>query len=436
MQFRPYDIIKSKRDGRAHAHDEIKFFIDGYTRGDIPDYQVSAWLMACFLNGLNEDETFYLTDAMLHSGTIIDLTSIHKPKVDKHSTGGVGDKISLILAPAVAACGIAVPMTSGRGLGFSGGTLDKLESIPGFNVNLAEDAFVQVLDEVGYVMSGQTETLAPADRKLYALRDVTGTVENLSLITASILSKKIAEGADSIVMDVKSGSGAFMKTLDESRALSYSLTKTAEKMGKKLTCIISNMGQPLGRAVGNSIEVIESIECLQGGGPDDVVDLVTLLGGYMLIHAGFVESVKDGQEKIREKLLNGQALERFVSSVRRQGGAVEVVENTESFDRAGSEVSVASKENGYVCSINTEDIGTASVFIGAGRFTKEDAVDPTAGITIHKKIGDSVKIGENLATLYFNNQDGLERAISLIQNAYEIGQQKPESFQLVHEVIG
>jgi len=436
MQFRPYDIIRLKRDGRAHTRDEITFFIDGYTRGDIPDYQVSAWLMACFLNGLNEDETFYLTDAMLHSGTIIDLMSIHKPKVDKHSTGGVGDKISLILAPAVAACGIAVPMTSGRGLGFSGGTLDKLESIPGFNVNLTEDEFVQVLDEVGYVMSGQTETLAPADRKLYALRDVTGTVENLSLITASILSKKIAEGADSIVMDVKTGSGAFMKTLDESRALSHSLTKTAEKMGKKLTCIISNMGQPLGRAVGNSLEVIESIECLQGGGPDDVVDLVTLLGAYMLKHAGFVESVEAGREKIREKLLNGEALERFFHSAQRQGGAVEVVENTKKFDRAGSEESVASKQNGHICSMNTEDIGTASVFIGAGRFTKDDAVDPTAGITIHKKIGDSVKIGEDLATLYFNNQDGLERAISLVQNAYDIGQQKPESFQLVHEVIG
>jgi pyrimidine-nucleoside phosphorylase len=436
MQFRPYDIITAKRDGRAHTRDEIMFFIDGYTRGDIPDYQVSAWLMACFLNGLNEDETYFLTDAMLHSGSIIDLKTIHKPKVDKHSTGGVGDKISLVLAPAVAACGVAVPMTSGRGLGFSGGTLDKLESIPGFNVNLSEREFVQVLKEVGYVMSGQTQTLAPADRKLYALRDVTGTVENISLITASILSKKVAEGADSIVMDVKSGSGAFMKTLDESRSLSNSLTQTAEKLGKKLTCIISNMGQPLGRAVGNSLEVIESIECLRGKGPDDVVDLVTILGGHMLKHAGFVESVVGGREMIQKKLRSGEALERFIHSVQRQGGAIEVVEDTERFEKAGSEVSVASQEHGYVCSINTEDIGTAAIFIGAGRFTKEDAIDQSAGVTIHKKIGDSVETGEALAKLHFNNRSGLERAIALIQDAYEIGQQEPATFQLVHEVIG
>ena len=436
MQFRPYDIIKTKRDGKAHSRDEIKYFIDGYTRGDIPDYQVSAWLMACFLNGLDEDETFYLTDAMLHSGTVIDLSSIQKPKVDKHSTGGVGDKISLILAPAVAACGIAVPMTSGRGLGFSGGTLDKLESIHGFNVNLTEDEFVNVLEEVGYVMSGQTATLAPADRKLYALRDVTGTVENLSLITASILSKKIAEGADSVVMDVKSGSGAFMKTLNESRALSHSLTKTAEKMGKRLTCVVTNMGQPLGRAVGNSIEVLESIECLHGRGPDDVNQLVTLLGAYMLMHAGFAVSVEEGCEKVREKLQNGEAFDRFVRSVKRQGGAVEMIENAEGFDLASSEVTVSSKQDGFVRSINTEQIGTASVFIGAGRFKKDDTVDAGAGITVHKKIGDTVKIGEGLATLHFNNQDNLEQAVSLVQNAYEMGQQKPEPFQLIHEVIG
>lgn len=436
MQFRPYDIIKTKRDGKAHSRDEIKYFINGYSRGDIPDYQVSAWLMACFLNGLDEDETFYLTDAMLHSGSVIDLSSIQKPKVDKHSTGGVGDKTSLILAPAVAACGIAVPMTSGRGLGFSGGTLDKLESIPGFNVNLTEDEFVNVLEEVGYVMSGQTPTLAPADRKLYALRDVTGTVENLSLITASILSKKIAEGTDSVVMDVKSGSGAFMKTLNESRALSHSLTKTAEKMGKKLTCVVTNMGQPLGRAVGNSIEVLESIECLHGGGPDDVNKLVTLLGAYMLLHAGLAGSVEEGREKVREKLQNGEAFDRFVHSVKRQGGAVETIENAEGFDMASSEVSVPSKQNGFVRSINTEHIGTASVCIGAGRCKKDDTVDAGAGIIVHKKIGDSVKIGEGLATLHFNNHDSLEQAVSLVQDAYEIGRQKPEPFQLIHEVIG
>ena len=436
MQFRPYDIIRKKRDGGIHTRDEVAFFIQGYTDGRIPDYQVSAWLMACFLNGLNEDETYFLTDAMLHSGTVIDLSSIDKPKVDKHSTGGVGDKISLILAPAVAACGVAVPMTSGRGLGFSGGTLDKLESIPRFNVNLTEDEFVKTLDEVGFVMSGQTETLAPADRKLYALRDVTGTVENVSLITASILSKKIAEGADSIVMDVKSGSGAFMKSIEESRILSHSLTTTAEKMGKKLTCILSNMDQPLGRAVGNSLEVIESIECLHGEGPADVLELVTLLGAHMLLHAGLTDTVEAGKNMVMERIQSGEAFERFVHSVRMQGGSEEVVMHPEKFEHAQASVSVKSKKTGYVESIDTEQIGTASVFIGAGRFTKDDDVDPSAGMTIHKKIGDPVQTGEELVTIHFNREDGVEHAVSLVQDAYVLGNQKPEAFQLIHEVIG
>jgi pyrimidine-nucleoside phosphorylase len=372
---------------------------------------------------------------MLHSGSTIDLTEIDIPKVDKHSTGGVGDKVSLILAPAVAACGVAVPMTSGRGLGFTGGTLDKLESIPGFNVHLSEAQFVQVLKEVGYVMSGQTETLAPADRKLYALRDVTGTVENISLITASILSKKIAEGADSIVMDVKSGSGAFMKTIHEARALAQSLKRTAGKLGKRITCVISNMNQPLGMTVGSSIEVLESIECLRGGGPDDVVELVTLLGGYMLEHAGFADSADEGRKRIREKLLNGEALDRFRRSVRCQGGDAGVVEGTGYFEKAASNEPVTAQESGYVISMNTELIGTAAVFIGAGRFKKEDVIDPSAGITVQKKIGDPVEAGDTLVTLHVNKRDGVKRAAELIQTAYKIGQEKPAEFQLIHEVI-
>jgi len=382
MPYRPYDIITAKRDGRAHSRDEIAYFITEYTKGGIPDYQVSAWLMACFLNGLNEEETYYLTDAMLHSGSIIDLSSIEKPKVDKHSTGGVGDKVSLILAPAVAANGVAVPMTSGRGLGFSGGTLDKLESIPGFNVNLSEDEFVRVLDEVGYAMIGQTETLAPADKKLYALRDVTGTVENTALITASILSKKIAEGADSVVMDVKSGSGAFMKSLEQSRKLARSLMKTADLLGKRVTCIISSMDQPLGRTVGHSLEVIESVECLRGGGPEDLVDLVTLLGGHMLMHARLVDDVETGREKIRNKLNSGEALERFLHSVRRQAGDVRAIEDTRKLPHARFSEEVSADRDGYVCAINTELIGTAATFIGAGRFKKEDSIDPATGMAI------------------------------------------------------
>jgi pyrimidine-nucleoside phosphorylase len=425
-----------KRDGGKHSREEIEFFVRGITDGDIPDYQVSAWLMACFLNGLDEDETLYLTDAMLHSGTTFDLSSIDKPKVDKHSTGGVGDKVSLVLAPAVAACGVAVPMTSGRGLGFSGGTLDKLESIPGFNVNLTQEEFVDVLRDVGFSMIGQTENLAPADKKLYALRDVTGTVENRALITASILSKKIAEGADSIVMDVKSGSGAFMKTLDESRMLARSLATTASKLGKKLTCVISNMDQPLGNAVGNSLEVIESIECLKGDGPQDLVDLVALLGGYMLVHAGVARSAEKGGDLIRRKLKNGEALERFKHSVNRQGGDVESVDNMQRLPHAQSSIDITADRSGYVEAMNAELMGVAAIYIGAGRFKKEDTIDTSTGIIVHKKIGDRVENGVPLATLHFNSRVGVEKASELVRAAYTIGDHKPHQFQLVHEVIG
>jgi pyrimidine-nucleoside phosphorylase len=436
MQLRPYDIITAKRDGRVHSREEIAYLVDGYTRDIIPDYQVSAWLMACFLNGLTEEETYYLTDAMLHSGKIFDLSTIERPKVDKHSTGGVGDKVSLVLAPAVAACGVAVPMTSGRGLGFSGGTLDKLESIPGFRVHLTEREFLRVLDEVGYAMIGQTETLAPADRKLYALRDVTGTVENVSLITASILSKKIAEGADSIVMDVKSGSGAFMKSLEQSRTLSRSLTKTAGRLGKKLTCVISNMDQPLGRAVGNSIEVAESVACMTGAGPADVVELVGVLGGYMLVHAGVTDDHKTGRGMVVEKLSNGEALERFKQSVRLQGGDVAAIEDIRKLPAARNSTDVHAETAGYIQSINTELIGTAALLIGAGRANKEDSIDPAAGIIVLRKLGDRVETGDVLVTLHHNDRRGVERASSLIRDAYTTGEEKPPRFQLVLEVVG
>jgi pyrimidine-nucleoside phosphorylase len=436
MHFRPYDIIIAKRDGRVHSRDEISFFISEYTKGRIPDYQVSAWLMACFLNGLDEQETFFLTDAMLHSGNIIDLSSLKGPKVDKHSTGGVGDKVSLVLAPAVAACGVAVPMTSGRGLGFSGGTLDKLEAIPGFNVNLTEKEFVRVLEEVGYAMIGQTDTLAPADRMLYSLRDVTGTVENTSLITASILSKKIAEGADSIVMDVKTGSGAFMKTLDGSRELAVSLKKTAELMEKKVSCVISNMDQPLGRAVGNSLEVVESVESLRGEGPEDLHELVIMLGGYMLLHAHLVNDLETGREKIEGTLKDGSALERFMHSVRRQGGDVHCVEDTTRLPAARFRKDVHTEKSGFVSSIHTELIGTASVLLGAGRFMKDDPIDPAAGMTVHRKIGDRVRSGDSLVTLHYNRVDGLQRAEELVVQAYEIGPREPSKFNLILEVRG
>jgi len=435
MSMRVYDIIVRKRNKKHHTSQEINFLIRGYTAGTIPDYQVSAWLMAGFLNGLNEEETFYLTRAMLNSGKILDLSSITRPKIDKHSTGGVGDKISLILAPAVAACGIMVPMTSGRGLGFSGGTLDKLESIPGFRVNLSENEFLSILKKVGYVMSSQTETIAPADRKLYALRDVTGTVECIPYITSSILSKKLAEGADAIVMDVKCGSGAFMKNIKAARTLAQSLVSVAGRMDRKLICIISNMDQPLGRAVGNNLEVIESIDCLQGNGPKDVVDLVCVLGGYMLLAAGVVNTADAGAARIQEVLENGKAFERFVDSVHAQGGAVETVKDIRRFPRAGGSVDIVAPRSGYITAINTEGIGKAGVLLGTGRMKKEDTVDHSAGILVHKKIGNVVDQGDVLATLYFNSEENVENASRLVLDAYSITGKKPGEFELVHEII-
>jgi len=433
---RPIDVIVKKRNGKTHTQEEIVSLIRQYTEGRIPDYQMAAWLMAAFLNGLDEEETYFLTDAMLHSGKIIDLSGIEKPKIDKHSTGGVGDKISLILAPAVASCGIAVPMTSGRGLGFSGGTLDKLESIPGYNTSLTEKEFVSVLGKVGFVMSGQTDDIAPADKKLYALRDVTGTVENTAFITSSILSKKIAEGADAIVMDVKFGSGAFMKTKAEALRLAEALLRIAGRMRKQLICVLTSMDQPLGNAVGNRLEVIESIECLKGGEIPDLVEITCTLGGYMLIAGKKASTISEGKELIGEKLRNGEAFERFVDSVRSQGGDVETVEHPEKFERARFSRPVLSTKNGFVNRIHTENIGSAAVYLGAGRFSKEDRIDPAAGIIVHKKLGSTVRKGEKLLTLFYNKESHIDEAARLAGSSYTIGEDSRHDFQLVHEVIG
>jgi pyrimidine-nucleoside phosphorylase len=435
-RMRPIELIIKKRNGKIHTQQEIIYLVRQYTEGRMPDYQMAAWLMAAFLNGLNEEETYFLTDAMLHSGKTIDLSGIQKPKIDKHSTGGVGDKISLILAPAVASCGIAVPMTSGRGLGFSGGTLDKLESIPGYKVNLTEKEFISILEKVGFVMSGQTDDLAPADKMLYALRDVTGTVENTALITSSILSKKLAEGADAIVMDVKFGSGAFMKTKLEARALAETLSRTAGKMGKKLICVLTSMDQPLGNAVGNRLEVIESIECLKGEEIPDLVEITCTLGSYMLIAGKKVRTISEGKALIIEKLKSGEAFKRFVDSVRLQGGDVDTVENPEKFERARFSRPVLSTKNGFVNNIHTENIGSASVYLGAGRFSKEDSIDPAAGIIVHKKLGSTVRKGEKLLTLFYNDDTHIDESARLAESSYTIGEERRDDFQLVHEVIG
>lgn len=433
--MRVYDIIVKKRNGGTHTYEEIAEIVSGYAGGKVPDYQVSAWLMACFLNGLDREETFYLTKAMLLSGRSIDLSGLPGPKVDKHSTGGVGDKISLILAPAVAACGVFVPMMSGRGLGFTGGTLDKLESIPGFSVRLSDDRFFGVLQEAGYAMIGQSEDIAPADKLLYSLRDVTGTVESIPLITSSILSKKLAEGADAVVMDVKFGSGAFMKSKKDAEALASSLVDTAQKMGKRVICVLTSMDQPLGREVGNALEVEESIAALQGAGEPDVVEITAVLGGRMLLAAKAAESFGEGRDRIIEKLNSGEAYERFRMSVKLQGGDVDTVTDPSKLPKAGHKKDILSKKSGYVNAIGTEDIGTASVFIGAGRFKKEDRVDPAVGITVEKKIGDYVEKGEPLAVLHYNESAWLEKAEELIQNAYTIETEKRGEFRLVHETI-
>jgi pyrimidine-nucleoside phosphorylase len=433
--MRPCDVIVRKRDGRTHLPDEISSLIEGFTRGDIPDYQVSAWLMAVYLNGLDDEETYRLTEAMLHSGTVYDLTSVEGPKVDKHSTGGVGDKVSLILAPAVAACGVFVPMTSGRGLGFTGGTLDKLESIPGYRVLLSEEEFVSILRAVGFVMSGQTDALAPADRKLYALRDVTGTVESIPLITSSILSKKFAEGVDAVVMDVKFGSGAFMKSIDLARALSRSLIGIAERLGKRVVCVLTNMDQPLGRAVGNGVEVAESIDVLKGGGPTDIVELVSVLGGHMLLSGGVTDDLTEARSRVEEAIASGRAYDLFLRSVERQGGDVDVIKNPEKLPAASRSEDILAEKNGFVTSVDAQAVGTASLLLGAGRFKKEDAVDPAAGIIIHKKRGERVTSGQTLATLHFNDDRCLEEARVTVKSGFAIGSSKPPAYRLIHDTL-
>lgn len=409
--------------------------VRGCTDGSIPDYQLSAWLMACFLNGLDPDETFCLTRAMLDSGEQYDLSGVPGPRIDKHSTGGVGDKISLVLAPAVAACGVYVPMTSGRGLGFTGGTLDKLESIPGFQVNLSPDRFVEVLARVGYVMSGQTDRLAPADRKLYALRDVTGTVESVPLITASILSKKFAEGAEAVVMDVKSGSGAFMATVEQSRKLASSLVDIGARLGRRVTCVLTNMDQPLGRAVGNSLEVIESVECLRGEGPGDVRELVLELGARMLVAAGTVRDPAEGRSLVGKKLDNGEALQRFIRSVEEQGGDPGFVEDAGRLPSASDSLELNAPARGFVHRVHAGLIGKAAVLLGAGRSRMEEAVDHAAGVTVHRKVGDGVEKGEPLLTLHGNREREMRRAAELARGAFGIAETPPGGFTLIHDVL-
>ncbi len=431
------DLIRRKRDGVELQRNEIEFLIDAYTRDAIPDYQMSAWLMAVVLRGMTRAELAALTEAMLNSGKVLDLSELPAAKVDKHSTGGVGDKTSLVIAPIAAAGGLFVPMISGRGLGHTGGTLDKLESIPGFSVNLSVSEFRRVLAQCGAALIGQTAEIAPADKKIYALRDVTGTVESPYLICASIMSKKLAEGVDALVLDVKTGSGAFMKSEKDAAFLAELMVETGQRLGKRMMALITDMDQPLGRAVGNSLEVAECIEVLNGHGPDDLRELCLVLSAWMFLLGKRVRSVDEGRELAEKMIASGKAPEKFREMIRLQGGNAAVMDDPGLLPQAKHRADVASTASGFVTGFMCEQIGTAGVLLGGGREKKEDSVDPAVGIIVHKKVGDKVSAGEALCTVHYNATEQLERARPLIEQSYRIEASPPTQRRpLIHRVIG
>ena len=433
--FRAIDVIRRKRDGVELTRGEIEALVDAYTRGGVVDYQVSAWLMAVVLRGMTRAETAALTDAMLHSGEVLDFSSLPQKKVDKHSTGGVGDKTSLVLAPLVAAAGIAVPMISGRGLGHTGGTLDKLEAISGFNVNLSVAEFRRVLETCGCAMIGQTAEIAPADRKLYALRDVTGTVESPYLICASIMSKKLAEGIDALVLDVKTGSGAFMKSEKDAAFLAELMVETGERMGKRVVALITDMDQPLGKMIGNALEVVEVVEVLRGDGPEDLRELCLHLAGWMLYLGGASKTIAEGTQVSAQLISSGKALEKFRQMIELQGGDARVTDEASRLPQASQTLQIVSPRAGFISSMQCEQIGTACVILGGGRERKEDPVDPSVGIVLHKKVGDRVTAQEALATIHYNSEARAQRAQKLISESIQIGDAAPAKRPLIHRVI-
>lgn len=418
--MRMYDLIMKKRNGQALERDEIKFMIHGYTIGEIPDYQMSAMMMAVYFNGMNEEETLALTMEMAESGDLLDLSDIAGIKVDKHSTGGVGDKTSLALAPMVAALGVPVAKMSGRGLGHTGGTIDKLESFEGFSTGISEEQFKKNVNSIGISIMGQTADLAPADKKLYALRDVTATVDNMSLIASSIMSKKLAAGADAIVLDVKTGSGAFMKTEEDSFKLAKEMVKIGNGAGRNTIAVVSDMDQPLGYAVGNALEVKEAIDTLNGNGPEDFTELCITLGSYMVLAAKKAESIEEAREKLRECIENRSALNKLAEFVQAQGGNKEMVYNTDMLPKASIIEEIDAKEDGYIQKIVCDEIGICSLILGGGRETKESEIDLSVGLVLHKKVGDYVKAGESLATIHANSREKLEHSKERFLNAYII----------------
>lgn len=414
--MRMYDIIEKKRDGHALTKEEIQFFITGYTNGEIPDYQVSALLMAIYLQDMSDEERALLTIAMVESGDQIDLSEISGVKVDKHSTGGVGDTTTLILAPLVASVGVPVAKMSGRGLGHTGGTLDKLEAIKGFHIEIDNNEFVKLVNENKVAVIGQSGNLTPADKKIYGLRDVTGTVSSIPLIASSIMSKKIASGADAIVLDVKTGAGAFMKDLTDAENLAHAMVAIGNRVGRKTMAVISDMSQPLGNAIGNALEVDEAIKTLQGQGPEDLTELCLTLGSQMVVLGNKAKSLDEAKEMLRANLSNGKALEHFKLMLSAQGGDSGVIDQPDLLPQAEFKIELPAKEDGHIAKIIADDVGLAASMLGAGRTTKDSVIDLAVGLVLHKKVGDNVKAGESLLTIYSNKQDVKEVEAKLYES--------------------
>jgi pyrimidine-nucleoside phosphorylase len=433
--MRMVDIIAKKRDGKELSTEEIQFLVDGYTNGSIPDYQMSSWAMAVLFRGMTPRETGDLTMAMARSGEQLDLTSIPGVKVDKHSTGGVGDKTTLVVAPLVAAAGIPVAKMSGRGLGHSGGTIDKLESFAGFQVERTREQFFQQVRDIGVAVIGQSGNLTPADKKLYALRDVTATVEAVPLIASSIMSKKIAAGADAILLDVKVGKGAFMKTLEEAETLARAMVDIGSQVGRKTVAVISDMNQPLGFAVGNALEVKEAIATLAGNGPKDLTELALAIGARMLVLGGLASSVDEGRGRLEEIIASGKAVDKLAQMVEAQGGNKRDVYEPDRLPQAGLTAQVTAQQDGYLAGIDAETVGHASVVLGAGRLTKEMPIDLAVGIVLHKKRGDRVRAGEPLATLHANDERLLQDALKDVAEAFAYSSEQPPEQPLIYKIV-
>lgn len=428
------DIIQKKKESKALSEEEIKYFIENYVKGEIPDYQVSAFLMAIYFNKLNLDETYYLTKAMIDSGDRVDLSEVPGSKVDKHSTGGVGDTVTLVLGPLLASVGLVFAKMSGRGLGHTGGTLDKLESIPGFNINIGGKEFVEILKKSNIAVIGQTENIVPADKLLYALRDATATVDNVSLIASSILSKKIALGTDALVLDVKVGNGAFMKDVPSAIELSKLMVSLGKKFGRNTKAIITSMNEPLGDAIGNSLEVIEAINILKGKKSGHLKDIALRIGSKLMIMEGLAKSEDEAIKVLEEKISDGSAIEKFKEMVELQGGDSSYIDNTDKFKKSTIIKEITSEETGFVKSIEAIEIGIASRDLGAGRHKKGDVLDLSAGIYLHKKVGDFVEKGEKIATIYTEKENEVEGAINRIKNAYAFSDNREEYKLIIEEI--